>query len=91
MRLPAILNSPESRPDLSRALEGLFTPKEIRTHLARIEREQNAYDADSDNEGVDELDDDDEFIRESPAAAAERARQFATIKELLTAAELCTS
>ena len=51
MRLPAILNSPESRPDLSRALEGLFTPKEIRTHLARIEREQNTYDADNDKEG----------------------------------------
>jgi hypothetical protein len=32
-----------------------------------------------------------ELIRESPAAAAERARQFAIVKELLTAAELGTS
>jgi len=30
-------------------------------------------------------------IPESPAAAAERARQFATIKELLTTADLGTS
>jgi hypothetical protein len=69
----------------------MFTPQEIRTHLARIEREHNAYDADNDNERDDELDDDGELIRESPAAAADRARQFATIKELLTAAELGTS
>jgi hypothetical protein len=34
---------------------------------------------------------DDDLIRESPATAAERARQFATIKELLTATELGTS
>jgi hypothetical protein len=39
----------------------------------------------------DDLDEDDGLILESPAAAAERARQFATIKELLTAAELGTS
>lgn len=37
------------------------------------------------------MQEEDELIRESPAAAAERARQFATIKELLTAAELGTS
>ena len=34
---------------------------------------------------------DDDLIRESPATAAKRARQFATIKELLTATELGTS
>ena len=87
-----------SRPEFARELprfvshvRGLFTPQEIRTHLARIEREQAERAADNDNEEGDEFDDDDELIRESPAAAAERARQFAIIKELLTAAELGTS
>jgi hypothetical protein len=79
-----------SRPDFARELprfvayvRDLFTPQEMRTHLARIEREQTEYAA--------ENDDDDELIRESPAAASERARQFAIVKELLTAAELGTS
>lgn len=60
----------------------MFTPQEIRTHIARIEREQ------SDKIDINE---DDELISESPATVAERARQFATIKELLTAKELGTS
>ena len=64
----------------------MFTPPEIRTHLARIEREHREYGSE-----IEEDDELDELIRESPAAAAERARQFATIKELLTAAELGTS
>jgi len=67
----------------------MFTPEEIRNHLARIEREQREYDAEI--EEGDELDEAGELIRESPAAAAKRAQQFATIKELLTAAELGTS
>jgi hypothetical protein len=86
------------RPEFARELprfvayiRGLFTPQEMRTHLARIEREQTEYAADNDNEEDDEFDDDDELIRESPAAAAERARQFAIVKELLTATELGTS
>ena len=61
----------------------MFTPQEIRTHIARVEREQHEKDVDATE--------DDELISESPATAAERARQFATIKELLTAAELGTS
>jgi hypothetical protein len=69
-------------------VRGLFTPQEMQTHLDRIEREQREYDADEED---DEFDEEDELIPESPAAAAERARQFATIKELLTAAELGTS
>jgi len=84
-----------THPDFARELprfvacvRGLFTPQEMRTHLARIEWEQHEYDAGNDN---DELHDQNELIRESQAAAAERARQFATIKELLTAAELGTS
>ena len=83
-----------SRPEFARELprfvayvRGLFTPQEMRTHLARIEHEQT----ENDDEEDDEFNDDDELIRESPAAAAERARQFAIVKELLTAAELGTS
>ena len=83
-----------SRPEFAKELprfvayvRGLFTPQEMRTHLARIEREQTEYAAEND----DEFDDDDELIREGPAAAAERARRVSTVKELLTAAELGTS
>jgi hypothetical protein len=73
----------------------LFTVEEMRTHLSRIEHEQREYDASI--EECDEFDDEDEQQEEhalgleSSAAAAERARQFATIAELLTAAELGTS
>jgi hypothetical protein len=70
-------------------VRGLFAPQEMQTHLDRIEREQREYDADIEED--DEFDEDDELIPESLAAAAERARQFATIKELLTAADLGTS
>jgi hypothetical protein len=62
----------------------LFTPQEMRVQIARIEQQRLEEDACSEE-------DDDDFLRETPAAAAERARQFATIKELLTAAELGTS
>jgi hypothetical protein len=61
----------------------MFAPQEIRTHIARVEREQGTKDID--------VTEDDELIAESPVAAAERARRFAIIKELLTAAELGTS
>ena len=91
MLRPAALNSRGSCRDFVAYVRGLFTPQEMRTHLARIEREQTEYAAGNDDEEDDEFDDDDELIRESPAAAAERARQFAIIKELLTAAELGTS
>jgi hypothetical protein len=59
----------------------MFTPQEIRTHIARVECEQHENNA--------AAMEDDDLIRESPAA--ERARQFATIKGLLTATELGTS
>ena len=64
-------------------LRRMFTTQEMRTHITRIEREQSKNDID--------VQEHDEVIPESPAAAAERARQFATIKELLTAADLGTS
>ena len=87
-----------TRPEFARELprfvayvRGLFTPQEIRTHLARIAREQREYAAVNDNEEGDEFDGDDELIRETPQEIARRVRQFAAIKQLLTAAELGTS
>lgn len=90
-----------SHPEFARELpqfvarvRGLFTPLEIRTHLARVEREQNERDAENDNEQDDEFDDEDKLdeedepILESPTLAAARAQQFAVIKDLLTAGEL---
>jgi hypothetical protein len=86
-----------SRPEFARELprfvayaRGLFTPQEMRTHFARIEREQTAYAAENDDD-EDEFDNDDELVRESPAAAEERGRRFAIVKEFLTASELGTS
>ena len=61
----------------------MFTPDEIAAHLVQIERAQAEKD-------VEVLDEDDPF-HESPAAATERGRQFALIKELLTVATLGTS
>jgi hypothetical protein len=67
----------------------LFTVEEMRGHLNRIECERRKYDAYI--EERDEFDEEDEVILESPVVAAECTRQFATIAELLTAAELGTS
>jgi phosphopantothenate synthetase len=61
----------------------MFTPEEIRIHTARLERDQS-------EKAVDDSDED-ELYRESQIAAAERIRQFTTLKELLTAPELGTS
>jgi len=58
----------------------MFTPDEMGAHLEQIERAQSEQD-------VDVLDP----LRESPATAAERIRQFTLIKELLTATTLGTS
>ena len=63
----------------------MFSADELRVHLARLEREQSERDAD-----LAELDED-ELLRESPDRAAARIRQFALIKELLTATALGTS
>ena len=62
----------------------MFTPDEIRAHLAQIERSQNERD-------VDVLEAEDDLLRESPAAAAERVLQFMLVEELLTATMLGTS
>ena len=63
----------------------MFSADEIRTHLARLEREQGESDAESRDP------DEDEVHYESPARAAERVMLFATIKDLLTAYALGTS
>ena len=61
----------------------MFTPEEIRTHIAQLEREQS--------EKAVDISEEDELYCESQIAAAERVRRFTSIKELLTAAELGTS
>ena len=58
----------------------MFTPDEILTHLAQMEHEQN-----KENWDVSEEDDP---LREGPAAAVEHVRQFMMIKELLTMTRL---
>jgi hypothetical protein len=61
----------------------MFTPQEIRPHIARVEREIHVESP--------ATEDDDALLQESPATIAKRAAQFATIKESLTAPELGTS
>jgi hypothetical protein len=74
-------------------VRGLFTVEEMRTHLNRIECEQR--DRDADIEECDEFDEENEeedaLSLETSGEAEDRARQFATMAELLTAAELGTS
>jgi hypothetical protein len=61
----------------------MFTSEEIAAELTRIERELN--------EKNEDILDEDDLLRVSPVTVAERARQFTTIKEVLTAATLGTS
>ena len=82
----AAADHPEFAQELPRfvsQIRSMFTPQEIRTHLARIEQEQRDKSI-----GIDE---DVGLIPVSPVAAAARDQQFAIIKELLTATELGTS
>ena len=83
----AAVDHPEFARELPRfvsELRRMFTPEEIRSHITRVAREQLEKVAAA-------AEDDDELFRESPATVAEQARQFAMIKELLTAPELGTS
>src|SRR3954462_14173726 len=89
-KLITFVSAASRHPDFARELprfisevRRMFTPDEILTHLAQIEHEQN-------KENWDVLDEDDP-LRESPAAAAEHVRQFMLIKELLTLRKLGTS
>lgn len=77
-------------PDFARELprfvsevRSMFTPDEISAQLAQIERSQ-------DEKNVDVLDEDD-LLREGPAAVSECVQQFMLVKELLTAPMLGTS
>ena len=82
----AACQHPEFARELPRFVSGvrtMFTPEEITAQLTRMEREWNENDPD--------IPDEDDPFSESPAATAERVRQFTTIKELLTAAVLGTS
>ena len=66
----------------------MFALDEIQEQLAEIERIQNErIQNEGDTNGLEE----DDPLRESPAAAAERVQRFSLIKELLTAATLGTS
>ena len=83
----AAAGHPEFARELPRfisTLRSMFTPEELQTHIARVEREQRERAAAS-------SENDDELFAESPAAVAEEERQFAMIKELLTAEALGTS
>ena len=85
----AAARRPEFAKELPRfvaRVRGLFTLEELQTHIARIEHERMVQEAISA-----EIEEEDDPFRESPEVAAVRARQFSTIKELLTAAELGTS
>ena len=76
---------PQFRRELPRfvsRVREMFIPLEIHTHITRLERERSDIGADIE---------DDRLIREGSATATERTRQFATIKELLTAPVLGTS
>jgi hypothetical protein len=82
----AALQHPEFARELPRfvsEVRRMFTSEEVRTHLVRLEREQSKRDVDAAEE--------DDLYPESPVAAAERVRQFTTIKEFLTASKLGTS
>ena len=89
-KLMNFANTASRHPDFARELPRfvsevrcMFTPGEIGAHLEQIERAQSEHNVDVLNE--------DDPLRESPTAAAERIRQFTLIKELLTATTLGTS
>ena len=80
-------------PQFVMRVRGLFTVEEMRTHLNRIECEQRGRDANIKecNEFAEEDEQEDALSLETSGEAEARARQFATIAELLTATELGTS
>jgi hypothetical protein len=85
----------EREPELARqlprfisAVRHIFEADEIRTHLARVEREQEALEFVSLDE---EVSDEGDVFREDPEIYAARARSFMLIKQLLLAPQLGTS
>ena len=84
----AARKSPEfarEMPTFVAAVRGLFKQEEMSVNLARLER--TLADAEMDVTGEEE----DDALRDDPTVVAERTRQFATIKELLSAANLGTA
>ena len=89
-KLIIFVSAASRHPDFARELprfisevRRMFTRDEIRTHLAQMEHEQN-------KENWNVLEEDD-WLRESPAAAVEHVRHFMMVKELLTMTMLGTS
>ncbi|MDE0335509.1 MAG: hypothetical protein OXI64_11165 [Defluviicoccus sp.] len=70
-------------PQFVSRVRGMFTPEEMAAHLPRTERRRREMDETAEDDA------DMRFIREK--AAAERARQFELVKEMLTAPALGTS
>jgi hypothetical protein len=84
------VSAASQHPDFARELpcfisevRRMFSPDEIGAQVAKIEQRQN--------EKTGDILDEDDPLRESPAETAERMRQFALIKELLTSTTLGTS
>ena len=92
-KLMSFASAASRHPDFARELprfvsevRRMFTPDEIGAQLAQIERSQNER-----NVNVLEEEEEDDLLREGPAAVAERVQQFMLVKELLTAPMLGTS
>jgi hypothetical protein len=90
-KLMSFASAASRHPDFARELprfvsevRRMFTPDEISAQLAQIERSQN-------ERKVDVLEEEDDLLREGPAAVAECVQQFTLVKELLTAPMLGTS
>jgi len=85
----------EREPELARQLpkfvsevRRIFEADEVRVHLARVEREQEALELVPLDE---EVSDEDDVFHEDPETYAARARSFMLIKQLLLAPQLGTS
>jgi hypothetical protein len=90
-KLMSFASAASRHPDFARelprfvsAVGRMFKPDEIGAQLAQIERSQN-------ERNVDILEEEDDLLREGPAAVAECVQQLTLVKELLTAPMLGTS
>ena len=90
-KLMSFASAASRYPDFARELprfvsevRRMFTPDEIGAQLAEIERSQN-------ERNVDVSEEEEDLLREGPAAVAECVQQFMLVKELLTAPMLGTS
>ena len=90
-KLMSFASAASRHPDFARELprfvsevRRMFTADEIGAQLAQIECSRN-------ERNVDVLEEEDDLLREGPAAVAECVQQFMLVKELLTAPMLGTS